>query len=173
MLLCKVMLDLAEEVGGIINSKMALKYGTGKFQRDIDAMRAIATAHTHRSLEEFKAALAEYGPELTDDVIIKSHINAIFDRMLQSNLERIIEPFSRVEIEHVAHLIKLPRADVETKLSQMILDKKLNGILDQGAGCLEIFDASADDPTYTAAIETIEHMGAAVQALYAKAQKLL
>ena len=30
----------------------------------------------------------------------------------------------------------------------MILDKKLNGILDQGVGCLELFETQATDPTY-------------------------
>merc|ERR1712159_956408 len=103
-------------------------------------MRAIAKANTSRSLEQFEAALKDYQEELGDDIIIQSHVNDMYDEMLQNNLCRIVEPYEVVEIDHIAQLINLPRELVETKLSQMILDKKLLGILDQGAGCLEVFD---------------------------------
>lgn len=171
MVLCKVMLGLAEEVPAIVSSKLALKYSSGD-TADLEAMRAVATANKNRSLEEFEAALKKYESELTMDVIIKSHVSDMYDSMLQNNLLRIIEPFSRVEIDHVARLIKLPRDTVEPKLSQMILDKKLLGVLDQGTGVLEVFDEVAEDTTYAKSLETIKHTGEVVEALYLKAQKL-
>lgn len=166
MLLSKIMINSPDEVQSVLSGKIALKYSGP----DIDAMRAIATAHKNRSIEEFQKALSSY--KLEEDHNIRTHLNSLYNTLQEQNLQRIIEPFSRVEIAHVAKLIQLPVADVETKLSQMILDKKLFGILDQGAGALVVFDEQTSDKTYQASIETIDHMGHVVDALYKKAQKL-
>lgn len=87
-----------------------------------------------RSLADFQQAVKLYKHELEDDVIVRAHLGTLYDNMLEQNLCRIIEPYSRVQVEYVAKTIKLPMAQVEKKLSQMILDAKFHGILDQGEG---------------------------------------
>lgn len=111
--------------------------------------------------------------------------------MLEQNLIRIIEPFSRVQVSHIAHLINLPRSVVEKKLSQMILDKSIHGVLDQvrstttgstaagtrhqdpdSGGVLITFDDKSTDQTYESVLETITSMSKVVDALYQKAKRL-
>ena len=58
---------------------------------------------------------------------------------------QIVEPYTSVEVSHVAGMLNLPVELVQQKLAQMILDKKLRATLDQGAGCLEIFDSGESD----------------------------
>lgn len=168
MLLSKIMLQQADEVVNITIGKLALKYAG----RDVDALKAIAAASHKRSLADFQVALQEYKKELCEDTIITAHFNTLYDQMLQQNLCRIIEPFSRVQVDYIAKLINLPKDTVETKLSQMILDKKFNGILDQGAGVLIIFDDIESDKTYEASLSTIHHFSKVVDSLYQKAKKI-
>ena len=91
------------------------------------------------------------------DPIIRAHFTALYDNLLEQNLLRIVEPFSRVEVAHVASLVGLPVAQIEFKyfpmpwtstnrrLSQMILDRVFNGVLDHSAGCLIVFDEQGPD----------------------------
>jgi 26S proteasome regulatory subunit N6 len=55
----------------------------------------------------------------------------------------------------------------------MILDKKFSGTLDQGAGCLEIFDELPADSVFPVALEVIESMGRVVDTLFTRSQKIV
>eukprot|EP01106_Pelomyxa_sp_JSP_P006515 TRINITY_DN2049_c0_g1_i4.p1 TRINITY_DN2049_c0_g1~~TRINITY_DN2049_c0_g1_i4.p1 ORF type:complete len:138 (-),score=42.19 TRINITY_DN2049_c0_g1_i4:98-511(-) len=136
-------------------------------------MHAVARARADRDLHAFTRARTEFKAELDDDEIVCPHLDELYNRLLEQNLCRIIEPFSCVEVAHVAKLIALPHDVVEMRLSQMILDKKIEGILDQGAGTLILFDEPPPDKTYTVALETLQSLGHVVDSLYDKASKLI
>jgi len=168
MLLSKIMLNSPDEVTALLSAKLGMKYAGSA----IDSMKAVASAAKQRSLADFNIAFGRYKDELQMDPVVKSHFQSLYDAMLEKNLCRIIEPYSRVQISHVAKAINLPEAQVEKKLSQMILDKRINGILDQNDGTLIVFDDVAVDKTYEMSLDTIHAMGKVVDALYHKAKKL-
>lgn len=53
--------------------------------------------------------------ELGDDPIIHSHLQRVYENLFEANLLRLIEPFSRVQIEHIAKLIDMPKREIENK----------------------------------------------------------
>ncbi|KIO22311.1 hypothetical protein M407DRAFT_15709 [Tulasnella calospora MUT 4182] len=174
MLLCKIMLNLPEDVTSLLQIKLAARYVQ---LREVDSMRAVARAHQNRNLAEFEQALKDYRegrryPPLSTDPTIRTHLAALYDTLLEQNLLRIVEPYSVVDIDHVAEVVGQGRAQVEAKLSQMILDKILLGVLDQGRGCLIIFDPQEKDALYGDAIKTIEQVGKVVDSLYAKTVRI-
>ncbi|NXU52805.1 PSD11 ATPase, partial [Turnix velox] len=167
MLLCKIMLNSPEDVQALVSGKLALRYAG----RQTEALKCVAQASKNRSLADFEKALTDYKVELRDDPIINTHLAKLYDNLLEQNLIRVIEPFSRVQADFFFFLLPF-QAEVERKLSQMILDKKFHGILDQGEGVLIIFDEPPVDKTYEAALETIQNMSKVVDSLYNKAKKL-
>ena len=152
----------------LISSKQGVKFA-GK---DIDAMSAIASAAARRSLKEYESVTKSYPNELQDDILIKHHLKFLHEQLLESNLIRIIEPYSCVEIAHVSNLIEMPLQLVEKKLSQMILDGKLNGILDQGKGQLIIYEDGEKDLAMEKGLQVISNMDNVVSSLFVRSHAL-
>jgi len=152
----------------MLTAKQAIKYAG----RDIEAMTAVADAASKRSLHEFEDLTQSYTLELEKDVLIRHHLTKLREQLLESNLIRIIEPYSCVEISHVAYLMNMPVSTVEKKLSQMILDKKLNGILDQGKGHLIIYEETDADLAMEKGLQVIANMDDVVSALFTRSNAL-
>ncbi len=167
MVLSKVLADTPGEAMSLFTSKAGIKHSGVA----LEAMSAIAKAVKARSLENFESAVNQYSAHLRTDDLIAHHLTALYDRMFEANLLKIINPFSSVEIAHVAKLINLPVPQVERKLSQMILDNKFSGILDQGKGYLEVFDGAKEDKAFSSGMEIIANMGQAVDTLMVRARK--
>ncbi|KAI3416566.1 hypothetical protein GPALN_006105 [Globodera pallida] len=167
MLLSKVMLDQADEVHSIMAGKTAAKYA----KTETEAMHAIAEAAKKRSLAEFNEAIKKYKDVLEKDPVVKQHFGNIQDTMFEKELSRLIQPYSCVQMEHIAKCVGLDRARVERRLSQMLLDKKFSGCL-QGDGLLVIYALEAPDRTYELAVDTVRAMGEVVDGLYDRAKKI-
>nr|CAX74737.1 putative 26S proteasome non-ATPase regulatory subunit 11 [Schistosoma japonicum]CAX74739.1 putative 26S proteasome non-ATPase regulatory subunit 11 [Schistosoma japonicum] len=168
MLLSKIMLNSADEIPGILTSKLALKYTS----RDIDAMREVGIAAKERSLGDFLLLQEKYKAELSGDPVISRHLHSFYDTLFGQNLLKLIEPYSRVQIDHIAKLINIPLETVEKKLSQMILDNEHNGILDQGSGVLVLREPECEGKDYPLALSAIQSLGGIVDMLFQKTTKL-
>jgi len=168
MLLAKIMIGRPQETGSIISSKSGLKYPGP----EIDAMAAVAAAHEERSLKTFEAVLQKHKDQLAGDPIVLWHLSDLNETLLEQNINRILEPFSRVEIAHVAELMELPLQRTQAKLSEMILDQKLNGTLDQGIGVLIVFDQEKVRSTYDNALKTIKNTSEVLDTLYGMSKEV-
>jgi len=168
MLLSKVMLNLPDEVSNIVSGKLALRYSGP----EVEALKAVAAANKARSLADFQTAVCTYKTQLQGDKIVAKHLDTLYQNMLEQNLCRIIEPYSKVQVDYAAGKIGLPRDEVEKKLSQMILDKKFLGVLDQETGVLVVFTSEQRDKTFDDVIETVSAMNNVVDRLYQAAKKL-
>ena len=160
MILSKIVGGHIEEVNNVVLSKQGKDY----YGKEVEALRNIEEAVKEKSIRLLKENI-EKNNEYFQDPIIKYHINNLKNDLLEKNLIKIIKPYSVVEIDFVAKSIGLSYQDVLNKLRQMILDKKINGILDQGKGSLIIYDLEESNPYLDKSIETFKNLEKVVEAL--------
>ena len=96
---------------------------------DIMCLTSHCQEMTHRGISEviagpgalqgFQEALQVHAEQLVEDPVVHTHLSALYDTLLEQNLIRLIEPFSCVQIKHLADLIKLPLETVLNKLAQV------------------------------------------------------
>jgi 26S proteasome regulatory subunit N6 len=156
------------DISNLVTSRQAVKYAG----RDLEAMTAIAKAAFERSLNSFETVLKDYEDELQTDLLIKHHLKILQEQLLESNLIRIMEPYSCVELTHIATLMDLPLPQVEKKLSQMILDGKFQGILDQGKGQLIIYEEGEKDKAMEKGLQVLEKTDEVVTTLFERSKAL-
>ena len=79
MLLSKIMQNAPDDVKAIMAGKPGMRHQGPA----LEAMRAVATAHQDRSLEDFEKALQTHEPQLGADPIIKAHLTDLYEMLLQ------------------------------------------------------------------------------------------
>jgi 26S proteasome regulatory subunit N6 len=156
------------DLANLVSNRQATKYAGPH----LDALSAIAKAASQRSLNQFEQVLQQYPDELQQDLLIKHHLHILQEQLLESNLIRIMEPYSCVQLSHIASLMELPLPVVEKKLSQMILDDKFQGILDQGKGQLVVYEEGEKDRAMEKGLQVLEHMDEVVSTLFERSKAL-
>jgi 26S proteasome regulatory subunit N6 len=136
MIMCKILSGALDDINNIVLGKQGQKY----YGKEVEALRSVEDAVREKSVKNLQANVEKYRDVLLIDEFLIQHLTNLHNELLEKNLIKIIEPYSVVEIDYVTSSIGLPYEDIILKLSQMILDKKINGILDQGRGSLIIYE---------------------------------
>eukprot|EP00388_Colpodella_angusta_P019086 GDKJ01047680.1.p1 GENE.GDKJ01047680.1~~GDKJ01047680.1.p1 ORF type:complete len:202 (-),score=35.93 GDKJ01047680.1:128-733(-) len=142
--------------------------------RDMDALREFASAWQKKDTHAFTKARNEYEKDFADDQVLAGQLNDMHNTLVEKHLLRIIEPYNRVQISFIANLMSLDAEEVESRLSQLILDNKLPGIVDQHHECLVVFEAAeketkdAHNTLFKNSFEALQNLDKLVTALFDK-----
>ncbi len=112
--------------------------------------------------------------ELGEDAFVQSHLASLYDNLLEKNIMHLVLPYSRVQISFISSKIGLSAHDIEVKLSQMILDKILDAVIDHNSGCLLIRDhgRSEVDGTFDLIQSCFKNMDGVLESLLLKSKSI-
>eukprot|EP01084_Bolivina_argentea_P187910 323592_1 len=129
MMLCKVMDKDIAGIGKFLNGKAMQGYIN---RPEIQALQEVAGVYQQRNMHALSETLEKRRATLAGDPVVEGHLKDLHDMLFEAHIERLISPYSRVEVGHIASKLVLPTEDIEAKLCQMILDKKIEGVIDVG-----------------------------------------
>lgn len=142
MIVAKIATDMPDDLSAILISKNVLEYKGD----DMEALRGIAEAYSKQDTHLFNEVLlkqqklASSENSLLYDEVVRRQLEEMYDTLTERHLLNLIAPYQRVQIAYLASLLRLNDQVVENRISQLILDKKLYGIVDQQHNCLIVFD---------------------------------
>jgi 26S proteasome regulatory subunit N6 len=159
--------DKLDEINNIIYGKHQQKY-CGK---EVEVLKEVEKAVRNKSTRMLGEICQQYKDILLTDNFMKHHLSNLHEELLEKNLRKIIEPYSMVEIDYITKTVGIDSNEILNKLSQMILDKKINGILDQGRGSLIIYEDSLTNEYLEKSLKVYKSLDSVVDSLFNKARK--
>ncbi|KAJ1611685.1 26S proteasome regulatory subunit Rpn6-like and PINT domain-containing protein [Cryptosporidium canis] len=170
MLLSKIMSKQTSNLASLLSGKNKVKFQT----REVEALKIVASCCENRSLSMFEDALKTYETELSSDIVVHKHISDLYESLMEQNILRILESYSHIEISQLAIFLNLPSERVYSKIIDMILNKTIQGNIDQRSGVLTIFDENRNSGLMIPElISTFDHLSNVVDVLYEKATKAI
>lgn len=168
MLLSKIMSQQTNNLSSLLSGKNKVKFQ----MREVEALKMVASCCENRSLSMFEDVLKTYENELNSDIVVHKHINDLYENLMEQNILRILESYSHIEISQLAKFLNLPSKRVYSKVIDMILNKSINGNIDQRTGVLTIFDENQNSSLMIPElISTFDNLSNVVDVLYEKATK--
>mmetsp|Transcript_26985 Transcript_26985/g.60355 ORF Transcript_26985/g.60355 Transcript_26985/m.60355 type:complete len:450 (+) Transcript_26985:103-1452(+) len=107
-------------------------------EKEIVAMQTLRSAYEANDLTSFERTLENKQNRILADPFIMSYVSPLRRRMREQVLLNLVKPYRRIRLEFVARELKLDEAEVEGLLVNMILDKRIDGKIDQIRGFLSL-----------------------------------
>ena len=116
MLMCKVMSNNREDFQALLSGKFGLKYSADSH---VQSIKAVAEAHFGASVVSLSQVFTQFQKEIEGDEVVNNHTKLLYENLLEKNLFKIIDSYTRVDIAYIAHKLSLEQGVIERKLSEM------------------------------------------------------
>jgi COP9 signalosome complex subunit 2 len=126
----------------------------------IAAMTDLVDAYQHDDIHRYEAVLNN-NKDLLEDTFIAENIDEVTRNIRTKAVLQLIAPYTRFNLSFIAKQLKISTEEVQDILGFLIVDKKVNGKIDQQAGTMEIDNNSDADK-----LNSMQKWSSAVDKLY-------
>ena len=154
MLICKIGTSSRGEIVQSLSQRNVERYDT----RVVEGIQLLTEAYMNHNTSEFQKTMKAYADILMGDPLSSEILHELYDTLVNLRLTQVIEPYSRVEIQHLADIMQLSVDEIEMKLSQLILDKRIHALIDQQRRSLVMKSDQQESAEVKVAVEILENL---------------
>lgn len=134
----------------------------------IAAMTDLVDAYQRDDIHKYESVL-QSNKDLLEDSFIAENIDEVTRNMRTKAVLKLIAPYTRFNLAFIGKQLKISIGEVQDILSFLIVDKKVNGKINQKEGTVEIEDTS-DAERLNAMQEWSASTSAMYKAIFAEAE---
>ena len=109
-----------------------------KDNREIQAMTSLVSAYQNNNIKEVESILHKNRQSIMDDQFVREHIEILLRTLRTKVLVRLIKPYTKIHMKFIAHELNIEISEVENLLISCILDRTIQGKIDQVKEVLEL-----------------------------------
>lgn len=108
------------------------------FSEDVEivAMRELRQSLEANDLARFERTIANKKNRILDEPFIMTYIQPLRRRMREQVLINLVKPYKKVTIQYLGEELQLPQSEIESLLVDLVIDNKLDGLINQPEGYL-------------------------------------
>jgi len=112
---------------------------------EVLAMTNLIASYQKNRISEFEKVLRDNRQSIMDDPFIRDYIEDLLKNIRTQVLLKLIKPYTRIRLPFISKELNIPEKDVEGLLVSLILDQRVQGVIDQVQGLLELTDNGSQD----------------------------
>ncbi|GMF19043.1 unnamed protein product [Phytophthora lilii] len=138
---------LSESQVNVFDSQEAKPYENDK---EVAAMTKLTDAFLHDEIKTFEQVLNRNQEAIMDDPFIKHYIDSLLRTIRSKVLLKIVKPYRTMDTQYIARELNgIPLEEVESLLSALVLDKKIEARIDQVHHTLVLLDRKPEEKFQT------------------------
>lgn len=102
-----------------------------KSNPEILAMTNLVTAYQNNDIVGFEKILSDNRQSIMEDIFIKEHIEDLLRNIRTQVLKKFVKPYTKLRLDLISKELNLDIVEVESLLVSCILDKTIDGQIDQ------------------------------------------
>ncbi|OAG28872.1 26S proteasome regulatory subunit N6 [Nematocida displodere] len=140
LLLMRIMENKSGEARTLLTHKLISPH---KKDKCLQILGSVNECVSDRNLRECNDIIQKNLHFISNDQFLMNHLVYLCDTLIDSNILKIIEPYSNISIEYIGKTLDFDVPTIENRLRRMILDERIKGTIDQESMCINITQTSS------------------------------